>query len=493
MKRNDPLWYTKPTRQSYIAIFLICLTTIKSIVRNWWPLLLVIVFRSDRIPVETGLQLTIATGSAIVFFSVWSYLKFYFYVTEKKLHVQRGIFRITHLEIPFDRVQSIAFEQGLIHRVFGVVRLRVDTAGSAKEEFEFTALGKEKAHNLREYILSRRDHQDLNKKKQAPRLILTLDALDLIKIGISQNHLRTAGIILAFILSLRDRIKDFIGSEYLVQFDNLVESVYNNALALVPMLFIVLLVVSFVGTLVLTFFRYYDLKLWSSSQGFSVKSGLVNRNEMSILKQKVQMIRWSSNPLKKLFNIVSLRFYQASGSGNFSSSTISVPGCSIPVFNGIQKTCFKDKHMNDLKENRVEIDLFYRRALFTGVLPAVLMVGCLGWWLGDVTWIVIGVLWLGLVVIYQWYLHQNWRYGINDFLLYTEQGVIEMVYKMSYLFNVQSVSIRQSPYQRRKKLSTLLIFTASGVIRIPYIRLDESLRIKNKILYIVENSQKAWM
>ena len=57
---------------------------------------------------------------------------------------------------------------------------------------------------------------------------------------------------------------------------------------------------------------------------------------------------------------------------------------------------------------------------------------------------------------------------------------------------IQRVTVTQSRYQRRKDLASLRLYTASGSVRIPYIKHAEARQLRDYILYKVESSQQAW-
>jgi putative membrane protein len=399
------------------------------------------------------------------------------------------------MDIPFDRIQSISFEQNPIHQLFDVVRLKIDTAGSSREEFEFSALEKTKATDLRDFILSQKSPvvtEPGMEEETSGKLILTLTVTDLIKIGVSQNHLRTAGIILAFVLGLRDRIEDALGETYVDRFDHFTEDVVNNAFTMGLMVFAALIIVSFFGTLLLTVLRYYDLHAWKTPDGYKVKSGLLNKREQSAPDHKIQVLRWISNPIKRWFGIVSLRFYQASSIGVPRSSTLTIPGCTLPKLASIQQSYFSEDYNAALPSFGVRKEMFYRRLLYLGVLPFLVLFS-VSLFLKYYDWMILSILWLIVCGIFQWYNQKKWKYYINEKVLQTSYGVLENVNKAIYFYKVQSVEIKQTPYQRRKALANMVFHTAGGVVQIPYLPLERALQLKNYTLFQIESSTLKWM
>lgn len=496
MKKSEgELWYREQTRQAPIAILMIIFNVVKSIIRTWWPFILILIFRSNLITPEKGKFLVAGVSALIIIISIWRYFRFYFYLSENKLHVFKGIFTQAKLDIPFDRIQSITFEQNIIHQLFNVARIKIDTAGSSSEEFEFAALDLERAEELRSFILSRKTDASAIpevERSQPGRLLLNLNVSDLLKVGVSQNHFRTTGIVVAFLLGLRDRIKDSLGEQYVNRFDSIADRLLENIVVYGLGLFILILVLSFFGTLIYSVLRYYDLRLWKNRDGYKMESGLFNRREQSARDQKIQIIRWITNPLRDIFAFVQLRFFQASSGAGTSKTSINVPGVPKELLSDILKYYFGRTIKEEGESHAVERSYFVRRILYIVIVPCLglltlaLLNQTLGWFIVFAFWLIVGS-------FFQYYHYQKWRYLISEEGMMTISGVIERVHKVILLRKVQGVRLKQSPYQRRKDLATIILHSASGDVKIPYVRMEHALRMKNYILYKVESSRMKWM
>lgn len=117
-------------------------------------------------------------------------------------------------------------------------------------------------------------------------LILSLSSKDLIKIGVSENHLRTAAIIFAFFLSLADDLDQLLGWDIYGQLEDT-----TTAMSLVGILATLIAIPLFIGisfsiTLIRTVLKYYGLKFWREGQRFKLVSGLFTRNEKTIQQSK---------------------------------------------------------------------------------------------------------------------------------------------------------------------------------------------------------------
>jgi putative membrane protein len=58
---------------------------------------------------------------------------------------------------------------------------------------------------------------------------------------------------------------------------------------------------------------------------------------------------------------------------------------------------------------------------------------------------------------------------------------------------VQNIIIQQNPYQWRRQLATLRVYTAAGSLIIPFISEKRAQELLDFFIYQVENSRKPWM
>lgn len=495
MKKSDS-WFLDPTRQSALAILFIIYRVVKALVRGWWPILVVVFFQSERYEKSTVIYGLVALAIVIVVAAILNYLRFFFYLDGNQLHVEKGVLRRTRLDIPFDRIQSISLEQPLLHRIFRVMKVKIDTAGTSGDEFSFSALSVEKAETLKSILQQKlntsQDHQVLDGPAPEEKLILNLTIADLLRIGVSQNHIRTAGIILFFFITTGEQVEDAIGDRFSDEISRFSDIIAANIWTIGFFFAVALILAAFLGTLIRTVSRYYDLKLWETSDGYRVNSGLLNRHEQVVARTKVQILRWNSNPIKRFFGIVAFRFYQASSDALIASKAITVPGCDYQQLDAIKSDFFGHQSFEPVFTFKVSRKLFMRRWFFLGWLPffAMLMLFFASW---EFVYFFLANLWLIISYWYQDRYHQTWSAWLTDGLLKTHSGVLENSTRMLEQFKVQGIKIRQTPFLRRNHLANIHFYTASGEVVVPYISYLDAIKAKNYFNFKVESSNKPWM
>ena len=98
---------------------------------------------------ETILLFGVWGGAAVLALigGVIKWRTFVYWFEDEELRVRYGLFVKKKRYIPFERIQSLNYNEGIFHRLFGLVKVQVETAGSknGKPEVELTAIRKEAA------------------------------------------------------------------------------------------------------------------------------------------------------------------------------------------------------------------------------------------------------------------------------------------------------------------------------------------------------------
>lgn len=494
-KSEEELWYYAPTRQSPAAIIVLFIRFVRAIIQGGLPIILVSAiqlreFWNPRYIWFVWLGAVLAMISAILHF-----YRFHFHIEDDHLLVSKGVLRRKKLDIPFERIQNIEFEENIIHQVLDVVRLKVDTAGSNKEEFAFHALPREKALELRDHILNNRTTsirgEELAMEAADVQTIKQLSILDLVKVGVSQNHIRTLGIILVFIIGLGDDLENVIGGDIYDRVISSSEGLIRQGIWAVMRTVCIAFLIVFVGTIIYTIFRYYGLKWRKGLRGYIIESGLLNRREQSAPLEKIQIIQWIRSPLKRLFGIGTLKFRLASSMESNRKQTITVPGMEPEQYGSCQENLYGTETI-DWQGHNSSPHLLFRRLLFIWFIPMLALTALAifqhKWWI----WVLL-IAFTVITIIYQVIYVRKRRYFISPDILRVESGVFEFWHKLVSIRKIQAVSLKQSPYQRRNDLVTVVLDTAGGKMEIPYIKLDKARELRNFILYAVETNLESWM
>lgn len=489
---------TIPTRQSLKGLVLIFIISVRQVVRMFWALILVLVLQNNFFKDKWVIFICIAAVIILILVhTVLYYLNFYFYVSGDEFVLKKGYLRKKVLSIPLERIQSVNTKQNLVQQLLNVVSLEIDTAGSVGKELKIHALEKSFASELQNKIrtgkkkITATDTEDQQETIDIPeKIILQLSPGDLLKIGISQNHLRTGLIIIAFGFQIFQQIQDLFkdkAEEYSNEFVGLMS---NSNWALITFLLVFFLVISIGFSLFRTLFKYFDFKLLKKEETYRIESGLVNKRNVVIPYNKVQELNWETGPIKKLFGIYNVVFKQAVSGQNRRQQLVDAPGCLSKHLELLKTDLFGEEQLAATQKIYTNSYYFRRFWFFMGWVPVLIATPFLYF-----EWLFWGgaFIWLLASAGYSFLILKKRYFRINNDQIRISKGAISHKWKQMELYKIQSVEFRQTFFQKRRSLASLNLMNAAGSMTIPYIEETMAKQIYDYLLYHTEISEKKWM
>ncbi len=495
---SKPPFYFEPSRQSLIAVLLILIKLIRILISQLWPILLIFLFRQKPGQNRWLVWIILVLGAFSLARSLLIYFRTRFYVKDDEFVLEKGGLVRSRLSIPLDNIQTITFSQSFLHRVFGVVAIEIDTSGAKGSEVSINALNRQKASELREFLLAwKKDNQALPAEGSLPpaesapeKTLLKLGIGDLIRIGLTQNHLRSTGILIGLVMGFADDIEPIIGQsvyDYLNDKLNLsLDFFWTFALWIT----VFVLIISVFATLILTVVRFFGLRFVQTGEGFRLEAGLFTRQEQATYLPKIQFLNWSANPLQHLLGIYDLRVYQAAGHELNAKQIIQVPGCYPAQIDAVREAYTPGSGGFLWKWLRPHRYYLYRRLVFIGLLP---LIGLATKTAVDFSWywLVLTLLWSPLTFWWQLNVFHRKQYGLSEEGLWAQAGFFTFSNTFLLWQKVQSVDVQQSIIESRYGLADVIVHTASGKISISSIPLDAGKALRDYIMARLEGYLKS--
>lgn len=487
-------WST-PQRQAKAGLLIILFKAIMTVIRTVWPLLVLLLVKENKKgidPYEIGI---IVLPVIILISSVVNYYYFRFYIANDELIVRKGFISKKTLTIPLQKIQTVHIEQNLLHQLANVAKVKIDTAGSEKTEAVIDAIEVRKAEQLKEFLM--REKQSYTAEAIVPPpardiLVMHLSFSDLLRLGLSANHVQTFFIILAFSFSQLQNLEEVFGDRVIraVRDSSTAVGVSASSISLVVAL---VLCISVLVSMMRILLSYFDFQLTETAQGYKVKAGLINTRQNLVPFSKVQYISWEANWIRRKIGIYNMEFHQVmSDDQNNKKQRVKVP---------LTQSVYIDKLLSHYHvrvqpvaaaDYGIHQAYIARRTLFRGILPVALLLTILlliKW----NPWFFLIALWIPIVALHLFLFRRNFRLYVAPDALQVNSGIWGRKTQIVRWCKTQQVFLEQSIYQRRKALATLYLSTAGGTITIPYIPLKLARQIQNYALYEVERSERAWM
>ena len=130
----------------------------KSLKELFFPFVVILLFGGNGLSLDFWeIMFTSAFIIVSLVTGVISWLRYSYRVEDGELRIESGVFVRKKRYIPFERIQSLDFSEGILQRPFGLVKVRVETAGSSGSqdaEAVLTAITKVEAAAIQEILTS---------------------------------------------------------------------------------------------------------------------------------------------------------------------------------------------------------------------------------------------------------------------------------------------------------------------------------------------------
>src|ERR687889_1423771 len=240
-------------------------------------------------------------------------------VTGDSFRLRQGVFQKSERTIPLDHVQSVDTVQGVIQRLFGVVEVRIETAGGGASEPDasLSALDRPAAQTLRREIEG--SQRQKVEETEGPTVLRRLSTGDLLIAGATSGQIGVAFSLLAIGSQFFD---DFLSDDFVRR---LIETLAPNWLMVLLVFVPVGLLLAWFLAIAGTVLAYADFTLSREGDFLYIKRGLLERREATIPLARIQAIRISEGVLRQPFGLASLRVESAGYGEDAGVSTMFFP------------------------------------------------------------------------------------------------------------------------------------------------------------------------
>lgn len=447
---------------------------------------------------------------------IYTYLlfsKYTFCVSDDAFHLHKGLFRRREIEIPFDRIQNINLQQNFLQQVLSVVGLDIETAGESKAEVQIKALRKKDAEQLKtilltekeekqasDYSMSEDDAQETSDSKTVEsedELVFKLRFLDLLKVGLSSNILKGLSLVFAFAAYVYNAFADLYWQNYDTYISDQVSD-YTDHISgeflLILSIGLIFIGIGFLVTAVFTVIKYFNLKVVKLNENYEVEYGLFNRFKKVLKSSKVQTLEFRTNPVRKLFGFQNAFVSQASSEETSEKHKIGLVGLPADYVFLFFKVLFKGKELGKQKFVRLTCQFFRFRVDVNRLFFVILALILLFVWNKFPIYVFIILLVSSLTLVIMSYIRMTKSYlSFSDELVKIGSGIIGTQTTYLEIYKIQSIRVSQSLFQKRRNLSSLTIYTASGSLKIKYLEAHHVRELTNFLMYKIESSDQEWI
>ncbi len=457
--------------------------------------------------------LVVGVLAVVVAHSVISYRCFSYSIASDRIQAKQGLFKRTHLDLVFDRIQNIDIIVPFYFRPFDLVSLKIDGAGSANSEVVLAALKTEDAIAIRESVLGRMGvggvaapeserTSDTASESLEDQLICTRSIADLVRHGMSSNKALIVLIGLAAFSGqaaelLIDSLPDLGLDPSIIAGPKWVQVTVFVAGSLLGVVGL-FLCISILGAILI----YYDYQLFATDDGFKARYGLLTRNERTVKTRRIQTVVWKQNWIDRALGRFNLVFEQISHLPQAAQiggdSRLVVPSIEPNAAQPLSYRALGEPDQEAFNPQHLEyLGINWRHWRKNGLVALVIIL-VLMWMFGrsggEVAPLITGALAIWLVVLAV--LYRRWRsWGVaqHNTILVVRAGLFGLNYTQFDLSKIQQVQRISTLFTRRAGLSHLRLKVASQSLTVPYLNDSAVTGLINTSLYTLESDRLSWM
>ncbi len=448
--------------------------------------------------------ISILPAFLVVVVGIMEYRRFRYQLGEEQLHTKSGWLRREKKSIPIEKIQSVQIEQNWLYQLLNVYLVKVDTIGDDKLEVEIGGVWEEDAINLKSQIQSiKKESSDQQTGISEPGSVpdiqfeYNLTNRQISRYAVTENFLwfllpSTLSIILLY------QLYHSVDAEQLtwqLLFDMVVGNLDPTGSALEYEDFSGNYFILY-GLLLATFssgmylfnkvFGLFNYNLTFQNQEIHIRRGLINKFETIIPRRKIQLTTWYTNFIRKKLGIFTLSYKYAGGRKTLGADAI-VPFFDENIIIQLNQPYYQLNFQSEPISISIHPAYVWRNFLWVKI-PLSLIIITLCFWIH--TWIF--YLALGLPVyflVYNIFYRRNFKLHLYKDYFLVQQGVWGRRTTLVKWNKLQKSELRQTPFQRRKKLANLHLHTAASNVTIPYLDQNISEQINDYGLYSTESSK----
>ncbi|MFN1835476.1 PH domain-containing protein [Balneola sp. MJW-20] len=390
--------------------------------------------------------------------------RFEYRVYGDELQIRKGLFVRSQTFLSKERIQVIDITEGLIQRLFGLVKVEIKTAGGGTQTATISAVQRSEANRLRtELRKTKTDTEgDISSEEgvsladnEEDRIIdsWTISSKDLLLAAFTSGNF---GLIASILGATAGQLDNFINEETIEYLAEIIPG-YSDWTVIVFLILAIIIIswfLSFLGVI----FRYSDFRLDRTSDELIITSGLIERKHITIPFDRIQAVRFVEGLLRQPFGYGMI--YVESAGYNVNQQETSI--VMIPLISRLLLGEAVKRFLPSFDEPEFTIRP-PKKALFRYLRkPAYILVILIPalWYFLEYGWTSLFL--LPLAVYIGWLQYRDAALALGDNVLRIRSRFLKRTTALIRKNRVMNAGLSSNPFQRRKELQKLVVTAASG-------------------------------
>lgn len=414
--------------------------------------------------------LGVFAGVALALMAVVQYYTYRFRIEASELVIRSGLVSRNVRHLPLARIQNVALRRNLLHRLFGVAEVKLESAvGGVAAEAQMRVLSLRDAAALETLVRASRGDAvaTLDDSDDAPAVegetLLELSLPEIVKLGLTSNRGLVLGAAGIGVFAQFEDFGDVIGDVGKALFGYALDLHLGvlQWLVILPLLAIAIVAALRVVSVLLTVLQFFGFQLSELDARLRVESGLLTRVRSNAPLRKIQHWTVRESLLLRWFGRRSLKVETAVMQVANESQGLSelAPIAPPAVVDALLARWLPWLQLDSLDWQPLH-PRAWRRMVFWPLLLTVLVCIPACWRFG--AWGLLPLLTLPWWVFRARKLAAACAWAVTDRVLVWRSGWLDRRLSFAEIAKLQGLVLAQSPFDRRRGMATLSADTAGA-------------------------------
>lgn len=451
----------------------------------------------------------------VALFLIVRYRTFSYTFGDDELAIRSGLFFKNERHVPYSRIQNLDAVQNAMHRLLGVVDVRVDTGSGASADATLSVVSWAAYEEMRRRVLDERSvpRGADDAHRSSDRTILALRPRDLAALGLIESR---AAVLVGTVLGLLwetglleqaiSRVGIDVAGKGVLR--RLLVSIFRDgtlpfggvqkAIAAVVALLIVLRIFSVIWAIV----RLHGFRVTLAGADLRTEYGLLTHVAATVPLHRIQtltvrrglVLRWLGAASVKAETAGGQAAGQAAGEAPRGRELLA-PIIAEPDLPALLRIVLPDLDLREPEWHGPAPRAFRRELrarLVLALIGAVLSAFVVGWWAVAVLSFFSGWSWLSARI---YIAHLGWA-AVDGAVLF-RTGWIRRDLTIARFTKVQVVSMTQSPFDRRHGMASVRVDTAGAGdalqrVAIPYLTVETAAELYRQLSTAAARTAFRW-
>ena len=245
-----------------------------------------------------------------------SWFRYQYWIENRELRIEHGWFVRKRRFIPIERIQSISTSEGIFLRIFGLVKVDIETAGGPANEAEaiLRAITKADLLQLQAEIRKAKDgpafvvETDGDGSPESQEVTVNINTLDsgagelVYKTSFEEIFLfaLTSGGALGILGALTAFLAEFSEQIPFQKLYDEVQIIIASSVLFIVFLSAVIILIAYGIAIIRTILKYMDYTVEKTEKHLRISHGLLEKREITVPHDRIQGVEILENPLRQL-------------------------------------------------------------------------------------------------------------------------------------------------------------------------------------------------